>query len=351
MARLKEKMRPKIAINGYGRIGQALVRTWASRPDINEKLQLVAINELCDPATLAYLTRYDSIYGHFPVPVSEAFDQQQPQLIINNRPINLLNEPEANQLPWAELDIDLVLESSGSFTSRAKAEEHLAAGAGKLMFSQPAEADVDATLVYGVNHTSLMPNMQIVSAASCTTNCLVPLLHLLDEHLGIDFATCTTLHSVMNDQPVSDQLASGHKNLRLARSALASLIPVETGLAKGVARLMPHLEGKLACSHLRLPTLQVSAMDLTLQLKTASNAAAINQLIEAASQSQLKGVLGYCSEPLVSVDFTQNPLSSLVDASQTQMAGDKLVKLLCWFDNEWAYANRMLELASYWLRQ
>jgi len=335
-------MKPRLAINGYGRIGQCILRAWAERDDCRG-LDMVALNELSDLDTLAYLTRYDTIHGRFPGKV----ETHNRQLWIDNHPITILCSATPDNLPWADLNIDLLLECTGSFKDRATAERHLNAGAKRLLFSHPAEADVDATLVRGVNFDQLTPEMRIVSAASCTTNCVIPLLKLLDDHFGIEHGTTTTIHSVMNDQPVSD--AYNKNDLRLTRSAMASIIPVETGLAKGIYRLLPHLEGRIASTHLRVPTLNVSAMDLTLCLQRNTSVAEINHLLQAASKGALQGIMGYTEEPNASVDFNHDPRSGIVDATQTHVAGKRLVKLLCWFDNEWGFANRMLDVALHWL--
>lgn len=335
-------MKPRLAINGYGRIGQCILRAWAERDDCRG-LDMVALNELSDLDTLAYLTRYDTIHGRFPGKV----ETRNEQLWIDNHPISVLCSATPDGLPWADLNIDLLLECTGSFKDRATAELHLEAGVKRLLFSHPAEADVDATIVRGVNLDQLTPEMQIVSAASCTTNCVIPLLKLLDDNFGIEHATTTTIHSVMNDQPVSD--AYNKNDLRLTRSAMASMIPVETGLAKGIYRLLPHLEGRIASTHLRVPTLNVSAMDLTLCVQRDTSVAEINQILRSASEGALQGIMGYTEEPNASVDFNHDPRSSIVDATQTHVAGKRLVKLLCWFDNEWGFANRMLDVALHWL--
>ena len=335
-------MKPRLAINGYGRIGQCILRAWAERDDCRG-LDMIALNELSDLDTLAYLTRYDTIHGRFPSKV----ETRNEQLWIDNHPIRVLCSETPGGLPWADLNIDLLLECTGSFKDRATAELHLEAGAKRLLFSHPAEADVDATIVRGVNLDQLTSEMRIVSAASCTTNCVIPLLKLLDDNFGIEHATTTTIHSVMNDQPVSD--AYNKNDLRLTRSAMASIIPVETGLAKGIYRLLPHLEGRIASTHLRVPTLNVSAMDLTLCVQRDTSVTEINQLLRNASEGALQGIMGYTEEPNASVDFNHDPRSSIIDATQTHVAGKRLVKLLCWFDNEWGFANRMLDVALHWL--
>ncbi|WP_416885059.1 type I glyceraldehyde-3-phosphate dehydrogenase [Marinospirillum sp.] len=334
----------RLAINGYGRIGQCILRALVERDDCRS-LQLVALNELADLATLAYLTRYDTIHGRFPGRVRAA----EGQLWINDQPIQVLRHQQAADLPWQELGIDLLLECTGSFKDRATAEIHLQAGAQRLIFSQPAEADVDATIIYGVNHQQLKAQQRIISAGSCTTNCLVPVLKLLDEAYGIAAGSTTTLHSVMNDQPVSD--AYHHQDLRLTRSALASIIPVDTGLAKGISRLLPHLDGRIESLHLRVPTLNVSAMDISLWLDQPVSVAEVNQLLLEASQGALSGIVGYTEEPHASIDFNHDPRSAIVDATQTRVAGRHLLKLLCWFDNEWGFANRMLDIALHWQAQ
>ncbi|QFU00300.1 D-erythrose-4-phosphate dehydrogenase [Halomonas sp. THAF5a] len=331
----------RIAINGYGRIGQcvlrALIEGEAARHD-GPALEVVAINELSDLATIAYLTRYDTTHGRFPGGVEVEGDR----LVIDGRPIRVLCEPDPARLPWGELGIDLVLECSGSFKDRATAEAHLAAGAGRLLFSQPAESDVDATIVTGVNDADLTAACRIVSAASCTTNCLVPVLTVLDEALGIEHGVTTTIHSAMNDQPVID--AYHQTDLRLTRSAMHSIVPVDTGLARGINRLMPHLAGRFECLHVRVPTINVSTMDLSISVRRDTSAEAVNALLREASRGRLSGLLGYTEEPVASVDFNHDPRSGIVDATQTRVAGGHLIKLLCWFDNEWGFASRMLDV-------
>lgn len=330
-------MAQRIAINGYGRIGQCVLRALVERAA--PELEVVAINELSDLDTIAYLTRYDTTHGRFPGQVSAAHGR----LVINDRPIRVLSESDPSRLPWQALGIDLVLECSGSFRDRATAERHLAAGAGRLLFSQPAESDVDATIVCGINDEQLRAEQRILSAASCTTNCLVPVLTVLDEALGIEHGVTTTIHSAMNDQPVID--AYHQTDLRLTRSAMHSIVPVDTGLARGINRLMPHLAGRFECLHMRVPTINVSAMDLSLCVRRDTSAAQVNALLRHASQERLAGLLGYTEEPMASVDFNHDPRSGIVDATQTRVAGHRLIKLLCWFDNEWGFANRMLDVA------
>jgi D-erythrose 4-phosphate dehydrogenase len=334
----------RIAINGYGRIGQCVLRA-LYQSDKRSEFQVVAINELSDIDTVTYLTRYDTTHGRFPLSVEHDADH----LIIDGDRIRVLNEPDPDKLPWQSLNIDLVIECSGSFSDRATAERHLKAGAKRLLFSQPAQADVDATIVYGLNHELLQADMTVVSAASCTTNCVIPVLHLLNDTFGITQGVTTTIHSAMNDQPVID---SYHQtDLRLTRSAMQSIIPVDTGLSRGIDRLLPTLSGRFECLHLRVPTINVSVMDMSINTETDTDAKAVNDLLKTASLSRFKGLLGYTEEPHASVDFNHDPRSAIVDGTQTRVSGGRLIKLLCWFDNEWGFANRMLDVASDWLKK
>ncbi len=336
-------MKYKIAINGYGRIGQSVLRALYT-DQRHRALQVVAINELSDLETLAYLTRYDTTHGRFPINVGH--DGQY--LLLNGDRIRVLNEKEPERLPWGELGVDLVLECTGTYTDRATAERHLAAGAKRLLFSQPADQHVDATIVYGFNNERITPSCQIISNASCTTNCIVPVLDLLDRELGIENGVSTTVHSAMNDQPVID---SYHQtNLRLTRSAMHSIVPVETGLSEGVARLLPHLRGRIECLHLRVPTINVSLIDLSINVQQHTTPQAVNAIFREAARGPLRGLLGYTKEPHASIDFNTDPRSAIIDGSQTQVSAGNLVKILAWFDNEWSYANRMLDVALAWLR-
>ncbi len=332
----------RIAINGYGRIGQCLLRAIYEN-GYQDQFKVVAINELSDPETVTYLTRYDTTHGRFPLPVS----QDQDHLVINGDRILLLNKASADDLPWADLNIDLLFECSGSFKTREEAQRHLAQGAKRLLFSQPATPEVDCTVVYGVNERQLAAEHQVVSAASCTTNCIVPLLDLLDRELGIVNGVTTTIHSAMNDQPVID---SYHQtDLRLTRSAMQSIVPVDTGLSKGIDRLLPQLAGKFECLHVRVPTINVSMMDLSLNLKRETSVAEVNRLLANAAAGPLHGLLGYTAEPHASIDFNHDARSGIVDGTQTRVCEGKLLKLVCWFDNEWGFANRMLDVAKHWL--
>ena len=333
----------RIAINGFGRIGQCALRALYEN-GYRDQLQVVAINELADIRTIAYLTQYDTTHGQFPGQVSHTGDK----LIINEDRIRIFHESNPENLPWREQEIDLLLECSGSFKDRETAEIYIQQGTPKLLFSQPAKADVDTTIVYGINEELLQSNHCIVSNASCTTNCIVPVLKLLDDKWGISEGTVTTIHSAMNDQPVID--AYHQSDLRLTRSALHSIIPVDTGLAKGIERLLPQLEGRIQATAMRVPTINVSTMVLTVNLNADVTEEAANQLIkEAAECGRLKGILGYTADPHASVDFNHDKRSGIVDGTQTQVSGSRMLKMMCWFDNEWGFANRMLDVTRVWL--
>jgi erythrose-4-phosphate dehydrogenase len=330
----------RIAINGYGRIGRCILRAFYESNEYLD-LKIVAINDIADTKTLAHLTQYDSTHGRFLGTVAESDNA----LVINEDVIKVSNKHELCELPWRELNIDMVMECSGTFTARSQAERYLEKGIKKVLFSQPAESDVDATLVYGINHESLDKNAKIISNASCTTNCIVPVLKALDDQFGIDKGVITIIHSAMNDQPVIDSYH--HNDLRRTRSAMQSIIPVETGLAKGIERIMPHLAGALEAQAIRVPTLNVSAIDLTVSVSKSTDVDLVNQAMREVSESLLPNVMGVTEEPLASCDFNHDPRSAIVDLSQTRVAGVRLIKLLVWFDNEWAYANRMLDVARF----
>ncbi len=330
-----------LGINGFGRIGRSVFRAlyesqWRSQ------MQVVAINEIADARTVLHLSRYDSTHGRFPL----AIEGDRDRLRVDGDEISLLRSPAIHDLHWSDLGVDMVLECTGAFSDRATAEQHLMRGASRVLFSQPAQADVDATVVYGVNHEILRPAHQIVSSASCTTNAIVPVIKALDDALGIDYGMITTIHSAMNDQPVLD--AYHHTDLRKTRSASQSIIPVDTGLARGVERIMPAMEGRFSAQALRVPTVNVSALDLSVVVNNDCTEQAVNAVMADAARSRFEGVLGYTEELLASCDFNHDARSSIVDASQTRVSGKRLVKVLTWFDNEWAYANRMLDVAAYW---
>lgn len=333
----------RLAINGYGRIGRCILRALAERSDCHD-LQIVAINEPADLETIAYLTRYDTTHGRFPGTVESDGDR----LVVNGQAIRVSHHTRIEDNDWH--DIDLVLECSGQFKARADAERHLARGAAKLLFSHPAEtvSDVDATVVFGVNERLLTSAARIVSNASCTTNCITPVLSVLQENYGVLAGNITTIHSVMNDQPVID--AYHHTDLRKTRSASQSLIPIETELAKGIDRILPQLAGRFTANAVRVPTINVSAMDLVVHLASDVTVDEVNAVLQRASIDVMQGVLGYCDEPLASCDFNHDPRSSIIDAAQTAVSEKRLLKLFTWFDNEWGFANRMLDTAGLMLR-
>ena len=331
----------RIAINGYGRIGRSVLRA-LYESNAMQWLQVVAINEPADAKTIAHLTRYDSTHGRFPGIVELA----ENVLLVNGDAIKLCHHHDLQDLPWEEHNIDVVLECSGSFTDRATAEQHLNSGAKRVLFSQPAEPSVDATIVYGVNHKTLCGNERIISAASCSTNCVVPVISVLNEYFGVEGGVITTIHSAMNDQPVID--AYHHTDLRKTRAAMQSIIPVDTGLALGIDRLLPELAGRFQAQAMRVPTVNVSAIDLSIMLSKPVDVDAVNSALAEAAGGVLQGVLGYTEEPLASCDFNHDPRSGIVDASQTRVSQQKLVKVLIWFDNEWGYANRMLDTLEHW---
>ena len=334
----------RIAINGYGRIGQCVLRALYEN-GYRDHLQVIAINELSDIDTIAHLTRYDSTHGRFQGEVAVEGDN----LVVNGDRIRVLRHPEPEALPWRLLDVDLVLECSGSFTDRATAQKHIDAGANRLLFSQPAESDVDRTVVFGSNHQQLANEDVIVSAGSCTTNCLVPLIQVLDETFGVEQGSTTTIHAAMNDQPVID--AYHHQDLRRTRSALHNIVPVNTGLARGIERLLPDMEGKFSSVAMRVPTLNVSAIDMGVNVRESTDIETVNQLLKTAAQGSLNGILGYTDELLASSDFNHDAHSGVVDGGQTRVTGGTMVKVLCWFDNEWGFANRMLDVSRCWLEK
>lgn len=335
----------KVALNGYGRIGRCVLRALYERGD-RDGIEVVALNDLADLPSLEYLTRFDSTHGRFPGEVT--IDGEH--LRIQGDRLRVLRSAAPEGIDWCSLGIDLVLECSGAWHTRAEGERFLAAGAPRVLFSQPmaSEADVDATVVFGINQHQLKGAERLVSNASCTTNCAVPLLRLLDEAFGIEYASITTIHSAMNDQPVID--AYHHEDLRRTRSAFQSVIPVSTGLARGIERLLPELAGRIQAKAVRVPTVNVSCLDITLQVGRDTDAREVNGVLrEAASQGSLRGLLAYTELPHASCDFNHDPHSAIVDASQTRVSGPRLVNLLAWFDNEWGFANRMLDVAAHLL--
>ncbi len=328
-------MPTKIAINGYGRIGRMVLRALYEGDRRNE-LSIVAVNDLGDAKTNAHLTRYDTAHGPFPFDVGVEGDN----LVVDGDRIKVCAERDPAKLPWKALGVDVVLECTGLFTSKEKASAHIRAGANKVVISAPAGKDVDATIVYGVNHETLKRGDQVISNASCTTNCLAPLAKVLHEKIGIEYGQMTTIHAYTNDQVLTDVY---HSDLRRARSATQSMIPTKTGAAAAVGLVLPELDGRLDGFAMRVPTINVSVVDLTFQAARDTNAKEIDAAILAASKGALKGVLEFTNEPLVSVDFNHNPASSIYDASLTKVLGGKLVKVCAWYDNEWGFSNRMLD--------
>jgi glyceraldehyde 3-phosphate dehydrogenase len=326
----------KVAINGYGRIGRNVLRAHYEGGKKHD-IQIVAINDLGKPETNAHLTKYDTAHGPFPGTVAVDGDS----MVVNGDKIRVLAIRNPAELPWKELGVDVVMECTGLFTTKEKASAHLAGGAKKVIISAPGGKDVDATIVYGVNHNVLKAAHTVVSNASCTTNCLAPLVKPLHAKLGLESGLMTTIHAYTNDQVLTDVY---HEDLRRARSATMSMIPTKTGAAAAVGLVMPELNGKLDGFAMRVPTINVSVVDLCFVSKKATNADEVNAILKAASEGELKGILGYNTDPLVSVDFNHNPLSSIFDATQTRVSPDgKLVKVLSWYDNEWGFSNRMLD--------
>jgi len=309
----------RIAINGYGRVGRCVLRAFYESTSYTDT-RLVQNNDLADIAKLSHLTRYDSTHGRFLGTVETSSDASGKKLIVNGDAIRVFNEAEVSKLPWSELDVDLVMECSGAFKDRATAQLHITGGAKKVLFSQPAENDVDATLVYGTNHTTLEPAAEIVSNASCTTNCIVPVLKAIHETFKIEPGATTTSHPTMNDQPVIDSYHDD--DLRKTRSAMQSIIPVDTALAKGIERILPELTGLLEAQAIRVPTLNVSLMDLTLSVASGTNVEEVNDATTKASKSLPVNVLGYTEEPLASRDINHDPRSAIVALNKPSVANE-----------------------------
>jgi glyceraldehyde 3-phosphate dehydrogenase len=329
----------KLGINGYGRIGRNMLRA-LYEGDKGSELQIVAVNDLGDAETNAHLTRHDTAHGRFPGTVEVDGDN----MIVNGDKIRVLAERDPAKLPWGELGVDIVLESTGFFRTREAASKHIAGGAKKVIISAPGGADVDATVVYGVNHDILTKEHQIISNASCTTNCLAPLVKPLHEKIGVRHGIMTTIHAYTNDQVLTDVF---HKDLRRARSATMSQIPTKTGAAAAVGLVLPELDGLLDGFSMRVPTINVSAVDLSFVAQRDTSVEEINDIMRAASEGELKGVLAYNDAPLVSIDFNHDPASSTYDASLTKVMEGSLVKVVSWYDNEWGFSNRMLDTAIY----
>jgi glyceraldehyde 3-phosphate dehydrogenase len=324
----------KVAINGYGRIGRNILRSHYEGGKKHD-IQIVAVNDLGDPKTNAHLTKYDTAHGPFPGTVTVDGDY----MVVNGDRIKVLANRDPSQLPWASLGVDVVHECTGYFTSKEKASAHLKGGAKKVIISAPGGKDVDATIVYGVNHGVLKAAHTVISNASCTTNCLAPMVKPLHEKVGLVNGLMTTIHAYTNDQVLTDVY---HEDLRRARSATQSMIPTKTGAAAAVGLVMPELNGKLDGFAIRVPTINVSLVDLSFIAARDTTVEEVNAIVKAASEGELKGILGYNTEPLVSVDFNHNPLSSVFDATLTKVSG-RLVKVSSWYDNEWGFSNRMLD--------
>ena len=325
----------KIAINGYGRIGRNVLRALFESGRSSE-FDIVAINDLGNAETNAHLTRYDTVHGRFPGEVVVDGDS----MVVNGDRIRVLSERDPSKLPWGEMGVDVVLECTGLFTSKEKASAHLQGGAKKVLISAPGGKDVDATIVYGVNHHVLKSNDTVVSNASCTTNCLAPLVKPLSEKIGVKRGLMTTIHSYTNDQVLIDVY---HSDLRRARSATQSMIPTKTGAAAAVGLVLPELVGKFDGFAVRVPTINVSLVDLTFEAARETSKDEIDAILTEASQGELKGILAVNHEPLVSMDFNHNPHSSIYEASLTKVIEGTQVKVLAWYDNEWGFSNRMLD--------
>jgi glyceraldehyde 3-phosphate dehydrogenase len=333
----------KVGINGYGRIGRNVLRALYEGGK-RSQLQVVALNDLGDANINAHLTRYDTVHGRFGGDVKVDGDA----MVVNGDRIKVLSERDPAKLPWASLGVDTVLECTGLFTSKAKASKHLQGGAKKVLISAPGGDDVDATIVYGVNHGVLKASHTVISNASCTTNCLVPLAKVLNDGVGIVAGVMTTVHSYTNDQVLTDVY---HTDLRRARSATHSMIPTKTGAAAAVGLVMPELKGKLDGFSIRVPTINVSLVDLSFIARRATSVEEINGLMKAAAGSgPLQGILAYTDAPLVSVDYNHDAHSSVYDATMTKVIEGSMVKVCAWYDNEWGFSNRMLDTTLAWSR-
>lgn len=329
-------MSVKVAINGFGRIGRNVLRI-ASQSDA---LDIVAINDLTDAATLAHLLKYDSVHGIFAGQVSTEDDQ----LVVNGKKIKILSQRDPSQLPWKQMDVHIVIESTGLFSDRDQAAKHLTAGAEKVLISAPGK-NADITLCMGINETAYDPNQHdIISNASCTTNCLAPVAKVLLENFGIVRGLMTTVHSYTNDQRILDL---PHKDLRRARAAGVSMIPTTTGAAKATALVLPQLKGKLDGMAIRVPTPNVSLIDLVVETEQMTSIEAVNAAMRKAADTELKGILDYCELPLVSRDFNGSAASSSFDALSTNVIGGNMVKVLSWYDNEWGYSNRVFDVVCH----
>jgi glyceraldehyde 3-phosphate dehydrogenase len=327
----------KVAINGFGRIGRMVLRAHYENGKKHD-LQFVALNDLGDAHTNAHLLQYDTAHGRFPQKVSVEGDS----ILVGKDRIKVVAERDPAKLPWKSLGVDVVMECTGLFTSKAKAGAHIQAGARKVIISAPGDKDVDRTVVFGVNDKTLKGSDSVISNASCTTNCLAPLVKALDDRIGVTCGLMNTIHSFTNDQVLTDVF---HKDLRRARSAVHNMIPTKTGAAAAVGLVLPHLNGKLDGYSIRVPTINVSIVDLTFVAKRPTTVDEVNKAVKQAADSDLKGILEYSSDLLVSSDYNHNPASSIFDSTLTRVSEGTLVKVSSWYDNEWGFSNRMLDVA------
>lgn len=326
----------KLGINGFGRIGRMVFRKAIHDPEV----EVVAINASYPAETLAHLIKYDSVHGHFPVHI----ETEENALIVDGKRVRLLSSRDPLQLPWGELGVEVVIEATGKFRDREGASKHLTSGAKKVIITAPGK-DEDVTIVMGVNEAIYRPDQHhIISNASCTTNCLAPVVKVLDEHFGIEYGLMTTVHAYTNDQR---NLDNPHKDLRRARACAQSIIPTSTGAAKAVGKVLPHLAGKLNGMALRVPTPNVSIVDLVVDVRSKVTVDEVNRVLKEASEGAMKGIIQYTEEPLVSIDFVGNEHSAIVDGLSTMVMGDHQLKVLAWYDNEWGYSCRVVDLAKY----
>jgi len=333
----------RIAINGFGRIGRTILRILLlSKSDI----EVVAINDLGDYETLSYLLKYDTVFGV----LKEDIKVEGNKLLIGNNGYNikLISERDPSLIPWKELNVDIVIESTGIFSDRESLKKHLDAGARKIILTVPPKDKIDATIVMGVNDYILDKNMKLISNASCTTNCLAPIAKVLDENFGIISGLMTTVHAYTNDQALAE---TTHKDFRRGRSATQNIIPTTTGAAKAVGMVLPNLDGKLDGLAMRVPVPDGSVVDLVAELEKDTTVEEVNSVMKIASENEMKGFIEYSSVPLVSSDIIGNPASSIIDASSTQLLGDNFVKLVAWYDNEWGYSNRIVDLVKHVIKK
>lgn len=325
----------KIGINGFGRIGRLVYKAGYCQ----DNLEFVAVNDITDAKTLAHLLKYDSVHGKFPGSIEVTGDS----FVVDGKPLKVMAERDPAQLPWKEMGVDVVIESTGIFRTADKIQKHLDAGAKKVILTVPAKSEIDATIVLGVNDDDLKPEHKIVSNASCTTNCLAPVAKVLHDNFGLKRGWMTTIHAYTNDQKILDL---PHSDLRRARASALSLIPTTTGAAKAVGKVIPALNGKLDGMAMRAPVSDGSVVDLVAELEKKTSVEEINAAMKAAADGALKGYLEYCDEPIVSVDVVDNPASSIFDALSTSVMDGNFVKVLSWYDNEWGYSNRVVDLIS-----